>query len=159
MSLRSSSCLIGIVIPLYKHSVLVVDALLSAIHQESRYPFAIIVVNDGCPYPESNLQIKSIQAASAVDIRYVVQRNQGLSAARNTGIDYALAEFPALQAIYFMDADNMILPRSIDTAYSRLIEDEQTSWIYPNIDMFGIKANFDYGGPYSLLRVCASTKI
>ena len=152
MSIRSSSCVIGIVVPLYKHSVLLVDALLSAIQQESRYPFAIIVVNDGCPYLESNLQVKSVQAASSVDIRYVVQRNQGLSAARNTGIEYALAEFPGLQAIYFMDADNIILPQSIDAAYSRLIEDEDTSWIYPNIDMFGIKANFDYGGPYSLLR-------
>jgi glycosyltransferase involved in cell wall biosynthesis len=146
----SNSPLIAILVPLFKHSVLVVDALESAISQKSRYPFTIIVVNDGCPFEESDLVMKSILAVCP-GIRYVVQRNSGLSAARNTGIDYALANFPMVQAIYFMDADNAILSGAIDTAYTKLANEPETSWIYPNIDMFGIKRNFDYGGPYSLL--------
>jgi glycosyltransferase involved in cell wall biosynthesis len=146
----SDSPIIAIVIPLFKHSVLVVDALQSAIGQRSRYPFVVIIVNDGCLFQESDLQVKSILAVHP-GIRYVVQQNRGLSAARNTGIDYSLTNFPTVQAIYFMDADNTILPGAIDAAYSKLVEEPETSWIYPNIDMFGIKRNFDYGGPYSLL--------
>jgi glycosyltransferase involved in cell wall biosynthesis len=148
----SNSPIIAIVVPLFKHSVLVIDALESAIRQRSPYPFVVIVVNDGCPFQESDLQIKSILAVYPGLVRYVVQRNSGLSAARNTGINYALTNFPSVQAIYFMDADNTILPAAIHAAYSKLLEDPETSWIYPNIDMFGIRGNFDYSGPYSLLR-------
>jgi glycosyltransferase involved in cell wall biosynthesis len=108
-------------------------------------------VNDGCPYQESDLQIKSILAVYPDLVRYVVQPNLGLSAARNAGVDYALRNFPSVQSIYFMDADNRILPGAIDAAYSKLLEEPETSWIYPNIDMFGIRRNFDYGGTYSLL--------
>ncbi len=143
---------VAIVVPLFKHSVLVADALESAIRQRSRYPIVVIVVNDGCPFQESDLQMKSILAAQPEVVRYVVQQNRGLSAARNTGIDYALEKFPGVQAIYFMDADNTILPGAIDAAYTKLIEEPETSWIYPNIDMFGIRRNFDYSGPYSVLK-------
>jgi glycosyltransferase involved in cell wall biosynthesis len=143
---------IAIVIPLFKHSVLVADALESAIGQKTRYSYIVIVVNDGCPFKESDLQVKSAAAAYPDKIRYVVQQNRGLSAARNTGIDFALKHFPSVQAVYLMDADNSILPGSIDAAYSKLIEDPAVSWVYPNIDMFGIRRNFDYSGPYSVLR-------
>jgi glycosyltransferase involved in cell wall biosynthesis len=142
---------VAIVIPLFMHSVLVVDALQSALSQKTRYPIVVIVVNDGCPFEESDLQIKAILAVHPNSLRYLVQPNRGLSAARNAGIDYALRHFPDLQAIYLMDADNVILPGTIDLAFSKLLDEPDTSWIYPNIDMFGIKRSFDYSGPYSLL--------
>jgi glycosyltransferase involved in cell wall biosynthesis len=148
----SESPTIAIIVPLFKHSMLVVDALESALRQKSRYPFIIIVVNDGCPFPESDLQIKSLLAIYPGIIRYVVQNNAGLSAARNTGIDYALSKFPTVQAIYFLDADNRILPGAIEAAYTKLIQEPEISWVYPNIDMFGISRYFDYCGPYSVLR-------
>jgi glycosyltransferase involved in cell wall biosynthesis len=148
----SESPEIAVVVPVFKHSVLVVDALASVIGQRSRYPFVIIVVNDGCPFRESDLQINSILAVFPNLIRYVLQTNGGLSAARNTGIDYALTHFPSVQAIYFMDADNTILPGAIEAAYTKLSVEPEISWIYPNIDMYGIKRNFDYSGPYSVLR-------
>lgn len=148
----SEAPLIAIVLPLFRHSVLVVDALESILRQQSRYPFVVIVVNDGCPFRESGLHLKSIQSIHADRLRYIVQKNCGLSAARNTGIEYALREIPSVQAIYFMDADNLILSRAIEAAYGELLEDPQVSWVYPNIDMFGMKKNFDYSGPYSIFK-------
>jgi glycosyltransferase involved in cell wall biosynthesis len=146
------SATVAIVIPLFKHSVLVVDALQAVLSQKTRYPFVVIVVNDGCPFEESDLQIKSILAVHPNSLCYLVQPNRGLSGARNSGIDYALSHFPDLQAIYLMDADNVILPGTIEAACSKLLHEPETSWIYPNIDMFGIKRSFDYSGPYSLLK-------
>lgn len=143
---------VAIVIPLFKHSVLVVDALQSALAQTTRYPYVIIVVNDGCPFRESDLQVISIVAMYPQKVHYVLQRNKGLSAARNTGIDYALKHFPSVQAIYLLDADNALLPQAVETAYSQLLAEPEASWIYPNIDMFGLRKNYDYGGPYSLLK-------
>jgi glycosyltransferase involved in cell wall biosynthesis len=152
MSNRPESPVIAVLVPLFGHSVLVVDALLAALEQVSRYPFVIVVVNDGCRLAESDLTVKSIVSVYPERFRYIVQPNAGLSAARNTGIDYALASFEALQAIYFLDADNAIQPRALENAYGRLLESPDASWVYPNIDMFGLERNFDYGGPYSLLR-------
>jgi glycosyltransferase involved in cell wall biosynthesis len=152
MLTTSNSPVIAVVVPLFKHSVLVADALESVLSQESNYPFVIIVVNDGCPFEESDLQIKSIAAVYPDRFRYVVQPNRGLSAARNTGIDYALGHFSTIQAIYFMDADNALFPGALDAAYSKLVAEPETSWVYPNIDMFGIRRSFDYSGPYSVLK-------
>lgn len=146
------SPVVAIVVPLYKHSVLVGDALASALAQEAEFAFCIIVVNDGCPFLESDLQVKSIASARPNSICYLVQKNRGLSAARNAGIDYALKHFPSLSAIYFLDADNMILPRALANAYQKLQSDPDVSWVYPNIDMFGLVNHFDYSGPYSLFR-------
>lgn len=146
------SPVIAIIVPLFAHSVVVVDALESAIGQVCRYPIVIVVVNDGCRFAESDLQIKSILAMRGDMVRYVVQKNAGLSAARNTGIEYALREFTTVQAVYFLDADNALQPRAMDNAYSELLRHPDASWVYPNIDMFGIRRNFDYGGPYSPLK-------
>jgi glycosyltransferase involved in cell wall biosynthesis len=143
---------VAVVVPLFAHSVLIADALRSAIFQVSRYPYVIVVVNDGCRYAESDAVVKSIVALHRDRIRYIVQPNSGLSAARNTGIEYALSRFPTSQAVYFLDADNSIQPKTIENVYAELLEHPEASWIYPNIDMFGIKRNFDYGGAYSLLK-------
>jgi glycosyltransferase involved in cell wall biosynthesis len=151
MSSPPESPIIAIIVPLFAHSVLVADALLSALGQDSPYPYVVIVVNDGCRFAESDLIIKSILALHPDTILYLVQRNSGLSAARNRGIDSAIAKLPALQAVYFLDADNAIQPKTIANAYAELLRHPDASWVYPNIDMFGIRRNFDYGGPYSPL--------
>jgi glycosyltransferase involved in cell wall biosynthesis len=143
---------VGIVVPLFKHSVLVADALASVIDQITTLRYVIVVVNDGCPFHDSDLQARAIRAVHPELITYLTRPNGGLSAARNTGIDFILAKFPSVQAIYFLDADNRLRPRAIETAYARLVEEEDASWVYPNIDMFGLRRNFDYSGPYSLLK-------
>jgi glycosyltransferase involved in cell wall biosynthesis len=141
-----------VLVPLYAHSVLVADALLSALQQRCPYPCVVLVVNDGCRFAESHRTVKAIVAAHPLQMRYILQPNAGLSAARNAGIEYALAQFPSMRAIYFLDADNVIRPNALAGAYQQLLENSAASWVYPNIDMFGIRRNFDYGGSYSLLK-------
>ncbi len=144
--------IIAVVVPLFRHSVLIADALRSVLDQNCRYPFHIIVVNDGCTFRESDVQVKCILSLHPDSISYLVQANKGLSAARNAGINYALEHFPTIQAIYFLDADNILLPGALDSSFSKLEKETEASWIYPNIDMFGLKQNFDYSGPYSVFR-------
>jgi glycosyltransferase involved in cell wall biosynthesis len=152
MSSSADSAVIAVLMPLFGHSVLVADALAAALNQSSRYPYVIIVINDGCRFAESDRRIRSILSLYPDRVRYVAQPNAGLSAARNTGIRYALEKFGSLQAIYFLDADNALRPKALEAAYARLLEHPDASWVYPNIDMFGVARNFDYGGPYSLLK-------
>jgi glycosyltransferase involved in cell wall biosynthesis len=147
----SDSPLIGIIVPLFAHSVLVADALAAALGQSCRHAFTVVVINDGCRFVESDLRVKSILSVHPRKIHYLVQSNSGLSAARNTGIDYLMSQFASLQAVYFLDADNAIRPKAIESAYDLLLDHPDADWIYPNIDMFGVRRYFDYGGPYSPL--------
>jgi glycosyltransferase involved in cell wall biosynthesis len=66
------------------------------------------------------------------------KRNGGLSAARNTGIEFALAAFPDLEAVYFLDCDNRIGPHLLQRLLTALRDaDANVGWAYPDIDKFG----------------------
>ncbi|HLY55798.1 MAG TPA: glycosyltransferase [Stellaceae bacterium] len=140
----------AIVIPLYEHSGLVAGALDSALSQEAGFGIVTIVVNDGCPSEESHAVATSFAAAYPAHVRYVLKANGGLSSARNAGVEYGLAQFPSVEAFYFLDADNLLRRRAIAHAYECMTR-ENADWVYPNIDMFGLDWFSDYGGEYSRL--------
>ena len=82
--------------------------------------------------------------------------NGGLSAARNTGIDFALAAFPALRALFCLDADNRLHPRFLARAFAALeAAPPEVGWLYPDIDEIGRPQNFTTGGDFSLLMLLA----
>ena len=144
---------IAIVIPVYKHSVLAGEAIRCALEQETEFATAIVLVNDGCPFPETDRLCREFARAHPNRIVYLHRPNGGLSAARNTGIDFALATWPTVEAIYFLDADNRISRATLDRTFRVLLENpEEVGWVYPSIDMFGCDWNGDYGGDYSVLR-------
>jgi glycosyltransferase involved in cell wall biosynthesis len=86
---------VSVVIPAYNSERFIADALRSVVAQTCR-PHEIIVVDDG-----STDATRAVVAAAGGDIRYVFQPNQGVSAARNTGIATATGEL-----ICFLDADD-----------------------------------------------------
>jgi glycosyltransferase involved in cell wall biosynthesis len=143
--------LLAVVIPVYKHSVLLEEAVVSVLNQETDFEICIVIVNDGCPMAETHRACLDF-AAAANRIHYIRRPNGGLSAARNTGIDYVLGAWETVRAIYFLDADNRLLPDALQSGYDALAEDPQAAWIYPDIDMFGQEWNSDYSGEYSVLR-------
>ena len=143
---------LAVVIPVYKHSVLLEEAVISALNQETEFRLVIVIVNDGCPMPETHQTCLDFAIAAPDRVTYIRQPNGGLSAARNTGIDHVLAAWESVEAIYFLDADNRLFPNALQRAYDALIEDPSLGWIYPDIDMFGQEWNSDYSGAYSVLR-------
>ncbi len=141
---------VAVVIPVHRHSVLVVEAVQSVLRQKARFPIAAIIVDDGCPFAETML-VGISYATGSRNVRYLQQMNGGLSSARNRGIDHVLAEMPTVQAVFFLDADNRISPTTIDTSFALLRPDQGIGWVYPNIDRFGIAWSGNYTGPYSRL--------
>ncbi|MBI2254629.1 MAG: glycosyltransferase [Proteobacteria bacterium] len=141
---------LAIVIPVYKHSVLMSEAVESALAQQADFGIAIIVVDDGCPFPETET-IGSAYATAHDSVFYVRKPNGGLSSARNYGVDFALDLFPALEAVYFLDADNRITPTAMRDVLAYLNSRPEIAWVYPNIDKFGIGWNGSYQAPYSRL--------
>jgi glycosyltransferase involved in cell wall biosynthesis len=95
--------LVSVVIPTYNYGRFVVDAVRSALAQTYRN-FEIIVVNDG-----STDDTEERLEPFLDRIRYIRQDNQGLSAARNTGIRAAAGQW-----IAFLDSDDQWHPRKLE---------------------------------------------
>lgn len=149
-SISPTSPRIGVVLPVYRHSGLVVEALSSLELQQDAPSFAVTVVNDGCPYEETDVVCRSFaQFSSIANFRYLRRRNGGLSAARNSGIDDLLTTYPSIEAVYFLDADNRLKPFALAAMGRFLTKYPDADWFYPDIQMFGLDLVAHYDGVYS----------
>lgn len=99
---------VSIVIPLYNKVPHIARAINSALGQTVQ-DFEIIVVNDGSTDGSAEVVAKMVDCR----IRVVHQRNQGVSVARNRGIDEASADLVA-----FLDADDSWKPWFLETVLS-----------------------------------------
>lgn len=93
-----SDPLVSVVIPTYNGAQFIAEALHSVRAQEY-HPTETIVVDDG----STDASAAIIQAFAGV--RYIHQHNQGVGAARNTGVRAATGEF-----IAFLDQDDRWTP-------------------------------------------------
>jgi GT2 family glycosyltransferase len=146
----------AVIIPAYRQPGLLAEAIRSVLVQEGGPPAAAVVVDDGCPYPETSRTALAMAAAHPGRVFALRRRNGGLSAARNTGIGFALAAFPALRSLYCLDADNRLHPRFLHRACAALeAAPPEVGWLYPDIDEIGRPQNFTTGGDFSLLMLLA----
>ncbi len=144
---------VAVVIPVYKHSVLLVEAIESAINQVAPFKVHVVIVDDGCPHQET-IDIAKYYARHNPGITYLRKSNGGLSSARNAGIDFVVEHFSSVDSFFFLDADNRLLPSSLAKAHY-FLNNERVDWVYPSIDKFGICWYGNYSTRYSrLLHVC-----
>ena len=101
--------MISVVIPVYNVEEYVEDCINSVISQTYKNIEAIIV-NDGST--DKSLAICKQYAKKDKRVHIITQANQGLSAARNTGINFAKGEY-----ITFVDSDDLIAPDMIEYLY------------------------------------------
>lgn len=145
---------VAVVIPSYGQPGLLPEAILAALDQAGAPRLGIVVVDDGCPDPASRDVALAFAAAHPGRVCVLRRPNGGLSAARNTGIDFALAAFPACRALYFLDADNRLHPPMLARALAALdAAPAAVGWIYPDIDELGGQADWTTGGDFSLLQL------
>jgi glycosyltransferase involved in cell wall biosynthesis len=111
MAQTSDSPLVSVIIPTYNYAVYLPRAINSCLEQT--YPnLEIIVVDDG-----STDDTAAAAGAFEDRIIYVRQENQGVSAARNTGLGRARGEF-----VVFLDADDILLKDCIASTVAVLRE-------------------------------------
>ena len=142
---------LAVVMPVYKHSVLVAEAITSVLDQDMEVPYLVVLVNDGCPFPETHTLCLEFARAYPERIRYIRRRNGKLSCARNTGVRHVLERYPSVESFYFLDADNRLCPPSLGKAFACLAAHPDADWVYPDIGMFGMSLCCKYPGIYSLL--------
>ena len=116
---------ISVIIPVYNVEKYLEKCLDSVINQTFK-DIEIICVNDGSKDKSEEI----LKRYSTLDsrIRIINQQNQGLSAARNTGIEHAEGEY-----ISFIDSDDYI----DDTLYETLINHLPVDMICFNAQAFG----------------------
>lgn len=141
------------VIPVYNQAQFLVEAATSALSQTLRET-GVVIVNDGCPDPVSH-QLGAAFAASYPDrVAYLRQTNGGLPAARNRGVRHALARWPGLEALFFLDADNLLEPHVLKAMYEQLGRAGNIGWVYGALEQFGTNHATWYGdSPANLFRM------
>ena len=109
--------LVSVVIPCFNHGRFLPKSIESI--QQQAYPATeIIVVDDGST--DNTREVTQ----SYPQVRYVYQKNQGLSAARNTGIAHSKGEF-----LIFLDADDWLFPGAIEINLAYLRRHEQVAYV------------------------------
>ena len=112
------SPLVSVVIPCYNQAYFLGEAIESVLRQ-SYHPIEIIVVNDGSIDNTREISVRY------PDIRYVEQINQGLSAARNSGIRESMGAY-----VVFLDADDRLLPDAVSAGLACFHAHPESAFVF-----------------------------
>lgn len=99
---------LSIVIPAYNAARFIAPCLPAVLSQCGPH-HSVIIVDDGSTDDTQDAIAQQQRAFPHVDVRIIRQANQGVSVARNTGLDAATGDY-----ILFVDADDMLLPGALD---------------------------------------------
>ncbi len=143
----------AIVVPSFRHPSLLPEAIGSALAQETSFAYRLVVVNDGCPFPQTHEVCAAYARAHGERVVYLQATKRGLSAARNLGVRVSLARWPSVEAVLFMDADDRLWPCFLENAVRILETDPRAGWVFPDLAMFGLAHLYaDHSGEYSVLE-------
>lgn len=117
--------MISVVIPLYNKEKQIANTLRSVFAQ-TYTDYEIIVVNDG----STDNSVAAVKSLNDPRIRLIHQKNAGVSAARNRGIEEARGEYIAL-----LDGDDQWKPKFLETIANLITK-------YPECDVFATNYEF-----------------
>lgn len=105
---------LSIIVPMYNVEKYIQRCLSSIINNKGFLENCeLIVVNDGTKDNSESIARKIIEGLPNTQI--IVQENQGLSAARNTGLSRAIGEY-----VWFIDSDDWIEPDAIKSLMNEI---------------------------------------
>ena len=103
---------VSVIVPIYNTKPFLEECIQSILDQDKTFepPFEVILVDDGST--DGCGEVCDAFAARDNRVRVIHQENQGLSAARNTGIDAAHGRYYA-----FVDSDDILRPEYLKKLY------------------------------------------
>ena len=101
---------VSVIVPIYNTRPFLEECVRSILNQQFSEPFEVLLVDDGAT--DGCDVLCDELAAQDRRIRVFHQENQGLSGARNTGIDAARGRYYA-----FVDADDVVHPGYLQALY------------------------------------------
>lgn len=104
--------LVTIIVPVY-NAEKNLGRCISSIHNQTYKNLEIIFINDGSKDKSLDILNEYVQKDNRIQV--VSQENKGVSATRNLGIELSKGDF-----LYFMDADDEIEPKVVETLYTAI---------------------------------------
>ena len=148
MNHQTQSPTVSVMIPYYNCKEYIVETVQSILSQ-SHQNFEIIIVDDGSD-PEHADYLREFLADKPA-IRYAVQNNQGVAAARNHAARLAGGKY-----FLFLDSDDLILPDYIENCVVVLENNPDCKLVYPLAEYFDAQEGLwnlpNYDGLGSLLK-------
>lgn len=111
---------VSIITPVYNGEVYL-DRCIASILAQTHQNLELILIDDGSK--DTSGAICDDWAAKDPRIKVIHQKNQGVSAARNAGLDIATGDF-----IGFVDADDEIAPETYETALREMGNHDIVMW-------------------------------
>jgi len=109
---RQALCRVSIIVPVYKTEEYLDQCVQSLISQTYR-EIEIILVNDGSPDGSGEICNRYAREYPKL-VKVIHQKNQGVAAARNTGMDAATGEW-----VMFVDSDDWVEPAMVEVMLSK----------------------------------------
>lgn len=110
---RAEKPLISVIVPVYNGQDYLEDCITSIEYQTYDY-LEIIIINDGSTDKTGAICVKLKEKYD--NIQVITMEDEGVSAARNAGIDMAKGGFLA-----FVDADDRLRPKTLDVLYDSIL--------------------------------------
>lgn len=144
-----------IIIPVYNTEQYAAECIESALNQNTKYSYRVIIVNDGSTDRSSDVINRY---ASDSRVRIIQQENRGLSVARNRALEHMGGEY-----ITFLDSDDRLPAGTIEKMLNKAYEGDYdiVGGGYIRFDGKGFKSktiprqNQLYGFPWG--KVCKAT--
>ena len=124
---------VSIIITYYNLGDYVEESIESAINQTYKN-LEIILVNDGSNEEKSIKKLSEIKNKYKNKIKFIDQKNLGVSAARNNGIKKSSGEF-----ICCLDADDIISPSYIEKTAKKLQKNKKNGFVTTWVQEFGLR--------------------
>lgn len=113
---KERKLLLSVIVPAYNVEKYIVDCLNSILSQNVAFEYEVIIVNDGST-DSTPILISKYEQDNRV--RIIHQDNQGLSAARNRGIDCSLGEY-----LCFVDSDDQLPENALSYLVTVALRDQ-----------------------------------
>lgn len=116
--------LVSVIVPCYNYAHFLGETLDSVIAQ-TYTNWECLIIDDGST--DNTKEVADNYCKKDSRIKYIYQSNQGLSAARNKGIDEARGEY-----IQFLDSDDLITSEKLRHQATSFSSNDQVDMIYSN---------------------------
>ena len=122
----------SIVIPLYNKELSIGDTIVSVLNQKFK-DFELLIINDG----STDKSLDVVKTIKDHRIRIIDQKNQGVSSARNRGVNESLYDF-----IAFLDGDDIWKNNHLEVLYKMHQEFSDASVFVTSFDYSNDRAIF-----------------
>lgn len=116
---------VSVIIPTFNYGHFIGDAIESALEQT--YPIEEIIVVDN----DSADDTEKVVRGFGDKVTYIKEKNLGVSAARNKGVEISKGEL-----IAFLDADDTWLPQKIEKQVAKMLDDSAIGLVHCGIREF-----------------------